>query len=124
MNWLVPRLVAALAVVYFSLAELGRSGSYVHAIFCALALFGMFHLGRLVSKDSIDTARSQWLSVRERFASVRVDFERGGFYRQHRVCWFEDDMWHEATGECYEEAIDAAMKNGATFGEKRKGKDD
>lgn len=51
-----------------------------------------------------------WLNVRERWASVSVDFERGGTYKQHRVTWHVADFgWISATGQSLEEAVANAM---------------
>ena len=51
----------------------------------------------------------EWLSVRERFASVRIDFDRTGAYRQHRVTWYVEDYgWASAEGQSIREAVRAA----------------
>lgn len=69
----------------------------------AAALLAQLEAARL------DAARHQWLRERERWASVCIDYDRDGVYRQHRVVWFADECWLEACGQSADEAVDAAM---------------
>jgi hypothetical protein len=61
--------------------------------------------------DVENLRRMEWLTVRERWASVHVDFDRGGVYREHRVVWHDPrGAWLNATGQSFEEAVDNAMR--------------
>lgn len=51
-----------------------------------------------------------WLTERERWASVMVDFDRNSVYKEHRVNWYVEDFgWLDVTGQNFEEAVDNAM---------------
>jgi hypothetical protein len=67
-----------------------------------------------------DAARYRWIADRdrERFVSVRIDFgpldqkTRSAKYRQHRVCWYDDEQgWIDTAGDGLDAAIDAAMQS-------------
>lgn len=65
--------------------------------------------GRWIS--NINEKRMEWLSHRERWASVHVDFDRNSVYEEHRVVWYDQrGAWLNAVGQSIEEAIDNAMK--------------
>lgn len=60
--------------------------------------------------DKINIDRVHWLSKRERWASISVDFDRQSVYKEHRVNWYVEDIgWLNASGQSFEEAIDNAM---------------
>lgn len=66
-----------------------------------------------MGSDARDTVRFRWLTERERWASIRVDFDRTSTYVRHRVCWhgaLHGELgWHQVEGQSVEEAIDAAL---------------
>jgi hypothetical protein len=56
-----------------------------------------------------DLANYHWLKERSRFASVSVDFDSTGTYKQHRIVWHvKDHGWISATGQSLDEALDNA----------------
>lgn len=58
----------------------------------------------------------EWLNERERWASVSVDFERGGIYKTHRVTWYVEKFgWVNAVGQSFEAAVKAAMTTRIDF---------
>jgi hypothetical protein len=52
LNNVFPRLALCVLVVYYSIAELGRSGSYINALKIAIAIFIFALLGHLSMKKS------------------------------------------------------------------------
>ena len=70
-----------------------------------------FAVGRADAQpaDKLDAERYRWLQERERWVSIRVDFDRDSIYHRHRVVWHADSGWHTAEGQSLDEAIDAAM---------------
>jgi hypothetical protein len=61
--------------------------------------------------DVENLRRMEWLTVRERWASVLTDFGRGGVYQRHRVVWHDPrGAWLSAEGQSIEEAVDNAMR--------------
>lgn len=60
--------------------------------------------------DKLDAERYRWLQERERWASVRVDFDRDSIYNRHRVVWYSKDGWNTTEGQSLDEAIDEARK--------------
>jgi hypothetical protein len=62
-------------------------------------------------KDRNNLKRIQWLTKRDRWASVMVDFDRNSVYKEHRVVWYEEEIgWLNSSGQSLEEAVDNAMK--------------
>jgi hypothetical protein len=58
----------------------------------------------------VEKTRHDWLAERTRWASVSVDFGRGGVYARHRVIWHVPGEWLSAEGQSFEEAVDNAMR--------------
>lgn len=56
-----------------------------------------------------DAERYRWLAKRDRWASLKVDFDRHSTYRCHRVVFFTGDDWPQVEGQTIDEAVDAAM---------------
>lgn len=55
--------------------------------------------------------RMEWLTERERWASVMVDFDRNSTYKEHRVVWYDENIgWLNSSGQSFEEAVDNAIK--------------
>lgn len=61
--------------------------------------------------EDINLKRMDWLTERERWASVQVDFDRNSVYKEHRVNWYVEEIgWLNASGQSFEEAVDNAIK--------------
>lgn len=59
----------------------------------------------------INLKRMVWLTERERWASIHVDFDRNSVYKEHRVIWYVEEIgWLNASGQSFEEAVDNAIK--------------
>ena len=66
--------------------------------------------------SDINKLRMEWLTERERWASVHVEFDRNSVYKEHRVNWYVKDFaWLDASGQSFEEAVDNAMKTKYDF---------
>lgn len=50
MNATTCRLIAAVLTLFFSIATLGKTGSYIDATECAAVLYGLWLLGKMCAQ--------------------------------------------------------------------------